>query len=348
MKNLVMILVAIIGILAINLVIASNVIDFEPDLVLTSIPVGGEPGILCVNPSTNMIYVTNYDNNTVSVINGKNNSVVATISVEKKLLAIAVNPNTNRVYVTNFTTNNTVSVINGKTDRVIKTITLETPEFYPSIVAYPDNVAVDAKTKMVYVTTADGNLVYVIDGNANKIVSIIVISNSSSGECGLGINQRTNKIYVSNVDYGTLSVLKAVSRSGKHPKALLYNSVIATLSVGEDPYSLAVDSNTNMIYVANYKSGTVTVINGSNNSVIKTIKVGKWPIDICVDSKTNMIYVANGGNNTVSVINGKSNSVVAIIPVGNMPDGICVNPKTDIVYVSSQNDDTISVIKGLK
>lgn len=329
-----------------NSIIASNIVNFKPNLVLTTISVGKEPGILCVNPKTNMIYVTNYDSNDISVINGKTNSVSATISVGKKPIAIAVNPNTNMIYAANFGSNN-ITVIDGRTNSTIATIAIKTPKFYPEIVFHPDNIAVDTKTNMIYVTTADGDLVYVIDGITNKIVSVIIISNDSSGEVGLDVNQITGRIYVSSVNYDTVSVLKAVNRMKKH-KAFLYSSLIDTLPVGNAPYSLAVNPNTNMIYVANYKSGTVTVINGSNDSVLKKITVGKWPIDICVNLKTNMIYVANGGNNTVSVINGKSNSVVAMIPVGDIPDGICVNPNTNTVYVSNQDDGTVSVIKGLK
>jgi len=38
------------------------------------------------------------------------------------------------------------------------------------------------------------------------------------------------------------------------------------------------------IYVTNYGSDTVSVINGSNNSWLKDIKVGERPIDIAFDA----------------------------------------------------------------
>ncbi len=336
----------IVILLVANSMIASNTVKIEPNLVLANIPVGKGPGDLCVNPKTNMVYVTNYDSNSVSVINGKSDTVVATISVGEEPIAIAVNPNTNMIYVANFN-GNSISVISGKTNSVITTIPIETPEFYPSLVSFPDNVAVDTSANMIYVTTANGNIVYVINGFTNSITSAIIINNDPSGEWGLAINQKMGRIYVSNAKYGTLSVLKAISRTKEH-KAFLYNFVMATLQVGERPYRLVVNPNTNMIYVANTKSETVTVMNGSNNSVIKTVTINGFPADICVNSKANMIYVANFKNATVNVINGKSNSVVAIIPAKSGPDGICVNPITNIVYVSNQNDDTVSVIKGLK
>lgn len=334
------------SVLAINSMIASNTVNFEPNLVVTTIPVGKSPGGLCVNPKTNMVYVTNYKSNTVSVINGENNSLVATIPVGKNPIAVAVNPNTNMIYVANGNKNGGISVINGKTNSVIATIPIEAPEYYPELVDFPDNVAVDTKTNMIYVVTVNGDVVYVINGKTNSIVSTMIISNSPAGECGIGINQTTNRIYVSNSNSGVFTILKNVK---KYPKMLLYDSKISSFTISKFPmYELAINPNTNMIYAVNYKEGTVTVINGSNNSVVKTINVGKGPVDICVNPDTNMIYVPIFNDYSVKVINGKNNFIVAIIPVGNGPDGICVNPKTNMVYVSNQLDNTVSVIKGLK
>ena len=62
-----------------------------------------------------MVYVTNHDDNTVSVIDGKTNSVTTTIQLGWGPSGISVNPSTNIVYVTN-SVGNTVSVIDGKTN----------------------------------------------------------------------------------------------------------------------------------------------------------------------------------------------------------------------------------------
>jgi YVTN family beta-propeller protein len=63
-----------------------------------------------VNPIRNRIYVANAGSNTVSVIDGTTNTVVATVTVGTTPFGVAVNPTTNRIYVTN-SGSNTVSVI---------------------------------------------------------------------------------------------------------------------------------------------------------------------------------------------------------------------------------------------
>ena len=70
--------------------------------------------------------------------------------------------------------------------------------------------------------------------------------------------------------------------------------------------------NRDKIYVANTGSGTVSVINGSNDKQLgDDIAVGSNPTDVAVNPSTNKIYVANTGSGTVSVINGFSDKIVA-------------------------------------
>ena len=111
-----------------------HVIDGKTNSVIANIPIGGvtanlltvSTGRLAVNPSTDMIYaaysvyvspsVLNY---TVSVIDGKINSLTANIPIGKGLegpVAVAVNPSTNTVYVANYIGGHQgyISVLNGK------------------------------------------------------------------------------------------------------------------------------------------------------------------------------------------------------------------------------------------
>ncbi len=93
--------------------------------VVATDTVGTYPAGIAVNPATNTIYVTNHDSNTVSVINGANNTVIAAIPVGNHPMAIGVNPMTNTVYVGNYG-ETTVSVISGVTNAVTATLTVGT------------------------------------------------------------------------------------------------------------------------------------------------------------------------------------------------------------------------------
>ena len=68
---------------------------------------------------------------------------------------------------------------------------------------------------------------------------------------------------------------------------------------------MAVNSNTNQIYVANLNSGNVTVIDGATNNTLP-VAVGTNPIAVAVNPNTNQIYVANSNSNNVTVIDGNA------------------------------------------
>ena len=76
----------------------------------------------------------------------------------------------------------------------------------------------------------------------------------------------------------------------------------------------AVNDVTNRIYVVNYGSSDVTVIDGGSQRPIATVKVGLWPQQIAINTKTNMIYVVNTHANSVSVIDGRTNTLAATVP----------------------------------
>ncbi|MGA9149365.1 MAG: YncE family protein [Candidatus Nitrosopolaris sp.] len=107
-----------------------------------------------------------------------------------------------------------------------------------------------------------------------------------------------------------------------------------------------------MIYVANYGSNTVSVINGTTNTKVHDISVGRYPSAIAAIFPTNIlnrIYVANSRSNTVSVINGTTNTKERDISVGPFPSHIAYG--TDMIYVANEGyldlergQGTVSVI----
>ncbi|WP_227496337.1 YncE family protein [Bacillus cereus] len=73
--------------------------------------------------STNRIYVTNVNDDNVSVISGATNAVISTIPVGSTRQGVGVNPFTNRIYISN-ANNDNASVIDGLTNSVIKTLSV--------------------------------------------------------------------------------------------------------------------------------------------------------------------------------------------------------------------------------
>jgi YVTN family beta-propeller protein len=70
---------------------------------------------------------------------------------------------------------------------------------------------------------------------------------------------------------------------------------------GISPYGVAFDSSNGDVYVTNFYSDSVSVINGATNTVIAGITVGLSPYGVAFDSSNGDVYVANEGSDSVSV-----------------------------------------------
>jgi YVTN family beta-propeller protein len=124
-------------------------------------------------------------------------------------------------------------------------------------------------------------------------------------------------------------------------------TIVATVTVGSGSYGIGVNPTTNRVYVSNYYSDTVSVIDGASHTIVATVPVGTGPYyGVGVNPMTNRVYVANGLSDNVSVIDGVNNTVVATVTVGYGPYGIGVNPTTNRIYVANFYNDDVSVIDG--
>ncbi|MCI4358300.1 MAG: YncE family protein [Thermoplasmata archaeon] len=120
--------------------------------------------------------------------------------------------------------------------------------------------------------------------------------------------------------------------------------VVGTVRVGSQPYSATYDSGNGFVYVLNQGSSNVSVLNGTH--LFGTVKVGNYPYYAAYDPQNGYIYVPNEGASSVSVINGTK--VVATVTVGSSPDNATYDPANGYVYVPNRSSDTVSVLNGTK
>lgn len=292
-----------------------------------SIPVGTNPyqvsAPITIN-SESYIYVANQGSNTVSVIRKSDNSVVATIPVGEEAYGVAsvVISGTTYIYVAN-TKSNTVSVINTTSNSVIATIPVGVKPYYVAVVG-----------SNIYVTNSQSNTVSVISGLTNTVTATIPV-----GRYPRGIKAYGTDLYVAN--YGDPNYTGGNSVSVINS---LTNTVSATIilpagSMG--PRGLTVSGT--KVYVSNFRSNNVSVINTAANAVVATVNVGTGPRGITPLGSN--VYVENFDAGTISVINTATDTVSGTITVGHSPTGMGVSG-TDI-YVSRFQDNSVSILNTL-
>jgi len=124
-----------------------------------SIPVGAQPRKGAVNPCTSRVYIPNYGDGTLSVIDSAADTVVSTVMLGFRPVAVTVNANTNMVYTAN--EHGSVSVIDGATDTLVTTL---------FIGGEPTGISADTAHNLIYVSNSDGSTT-IIDGSTNAVVA---------------------------------------------------------------------------------------------------------------------------------------------------------------------------------
>jgi len=107
---------------------------------VTTLSVGKIPCALAINPKMRRLYVVNYGDETLSVIDLENRSVIATLPVGKHPQGVAVDARSNKVFVANVHGDN-VTVIDGVKNAVIDV---------RDAGRHPYGVAVDPSTDHAY------------------------------------------------------------------------------------------------------------------------------------------------------------------------------------------------------
>lgn len=151
--------------------------------------VGRRPQFVAVNPATNRIYTSNYDDGTVTVVDGNTNVTLGTIKVGTGPYGIAVNPTTNRIYVANRNSDN-ITVIDGNSNTIVTNIGLGTK---------PWVLAVNPTNNRIYVTTPDNTAhnLLVIDGSSHKVLHTMKVGRLLRE--GIAVDPRTNRVYVTDL-----------------------------------------------------------------------------------------------------------------------------------------------------
>jgi len=75
-----------------------------------------------------------------------------------------------------------------------------------------------------------------------------------------------------------------------------------TIIVGEGPVALAFNPGDDNLYVANFNSGNVSIIDTSSNTIEDTITVGEGLIALAFNPSDDNLYVANKNTGNVSTI----------------------------------------------
>ncbi len=181
---------------------------------------------------------------------------------------------------------NIASVINGSTNAASK------------VTVNPNTIwmAINSTTNMAYTSNGEINSIMAINGATNAVSSV---GSGSYPYGNMAVNAVTNMLYAES--FGGIAAINLTTNA---------TTIIPT---GSTLCALAVNPVTNMVYVANEDSNTVSIVNAATNS-FTNLKVGAYPYNLAFNSVTGLVYVANADGNTVTVIACSSPAPVPAAP----------------------------------
>ncbi len=304
----------------------------------------GEYAFAVCNAYTNRIYVlnnlSNLDGNGftypsfVSVIDGTTSGVIANVNAGNQPRGMAINQATNKIYVTNAPTfqgnqeiPGGITVIDGATN----TATSADLSAFPGAFSI-EEIAVNEATNKAYVQILydDENITLgVLDGATNIVTPL----NVGAGEVvAIRVNKALNRIYLVGFD-GTMHILDGAT-----------DTEIATLNVtsGSVPRDVVISEATGRVFVADFDSDALTVINGATNSIITTLTVGDGPVAIAVDELTNRVYVSSVNDKALFCINGDTLTVESTLSLPLRAAHLTVDSQDGRLYASTLNGAELS------
>ena len=191
--------------------------------------------------------------------------------------------------------------------------------------------------------------VSIVDGLTSTIQGEISLPDSF-GVTEIETNPKNNKLYIVN----QTGILGSSTSGGNFQISYdvtifdSNNQPIKNINAKGKEVNLAINPNTNLVYISNYPdSGSIGVIDDITNEISNNFnpEIGNVISDIAVDQLTNKVYVADN-DGSIAVIDGKTNTKVSTINLNAPSPHLVVNHKTNKVYASSQSVDKIYVING--
>ena len=270
-------------------------------------------------------YVSNSDRNVVSVIDVKDNSIIASIQTIDRPGEITVSSDGNRVYVAN---GNRVSVIDARSRQILYDIPLRYGAGF--LVLSPDN-------NKLYVSNNGG--ISCIDlsvtqetGRINGLPSITGMDISKDGnylftsdywECALDVSSTTSFSKVKTIRcYPDSSYQSRYYYNGNWP----WNCGVAT--------NVVTSYDGKHVYVSLWSSNDMSIIDAETLTRKNTISLGSRSSDgVTISPDDAYVYASNFDGGSISVVDAKTESCISKIIVGTHPRRLDASTQGGLIYV---------------
>lgn len=282
-----------------------------------NIAVGKGPDAMFLTPDDKKLYIANVEDTTISIISTENDKVVKIISGIRYPWGFAQLGNSNEVAVSAH--DYQLAVIDFSTDNVVREKTYS---------SHLGGITVDSTGQYLYVVAIDAKKVIKIDANT---LDSLDSYDTGNGADGIGISKDNQKIYVTNTEDGTISIINTTTKS------------TSLINTGGKPELVHGNHDHSLLYISNFDDNKIHIINTATDNIIHEISGLDGPEGAVLSNSGEFLYIVNF--NTSKVFSYKSDTYEKLnetYNTGNKPIGvIAMNQK---LYVTNYGNNSVSVI----
>jgi YVTN family beta-propeller protein len=302
------------------------------------------------------IYVSNEKSGDLTVINGSDNQVLATIPVGKRPRGVHASPDGRTVYVALSGTpiaappqldaqgnpifqrgkddDDDDAVKSDKSADGIGVVDVAGRKMTGRISAGsdPEEFALSLDGSRLYVSNEDVKSASVINISSGKVEHIIAVAQEPEG---VATSPDGKHFYITCEAGGDVYVVETGSYS-----------TVGHFKVNVRPRTMAFLPDAAVGFIPSESTGEINVIDTVKFQVLKVIALpaGSRPMSVKVASDGRKVYVSNGRAGTVSVLDSRSYELLNTIKVGVRPWGIALSPDGKYLYSANGPSNDVSVV----
>jgi len=210
----------------------------------------------------------------------------------------------------------------------------------------PHNLFFDPQKRFLYTSLIGSGEIWKFDTITDSFVGKAPAGNASAN---VVVSPDGSKAYVTNWDI--------TNPDGRAVQVIDTATLtrIQQINVGLAPHGISFSHDGKLIYVTNYLSDSVSILNAADNTEIarvllapdvNPVRSSKYqPLQVVLTPDDRLAYVSCFESNEVRVIDTAAKTVIAAVPVGKRPFLLEVTPDGQFVYVANQQSDDMSVIR---
>jgi YVTN family beta-propeller protein len=264
-------------------------------------PVGWSPHEITVSPDRTQIFVVNYDGDrfgagSISILSATSRREIDRLDLYPYggFHGLAATRSGTYLYVASETRRSILEI--NLLSRLIE-------RTFPLPHGTPNQIVLDPTETRLYVTDADGPLLYAVNLTGSDITETHVGEGPGASRSPDG-----SAVWVANRDDGSVSVLD--------PYTL---ALITTVVSGRAPVRIAFGPDGARAVVVNAGDGSVAIFDCHTRARLGSIPVGTYPLGVAMDPDGTKAYVVSTRDNDISVVDLTRNIVLERIRVGAVP-----------------------------